>query len=441
MDKKEFLSTLEKKLSILNKNERDDIINEYKNTINEKVKNGQDEKDAIKDFGDIDELARELLDAYKIDPDFDKESSLLEDTEGLIKKGANKLADFTKNAYNRFKATNTDINLSLVFEILIKIFLLVLVLAVLRLPFILFEDLGNEIFDAIFSPVDDILSFIWQIFLMILYVVFCILIGIALFKKYFENAPVVEVKENKPVKQVKKEKTNHTTFGDVCLLIVKIWVILCVIVPLACLDAFALFGLIVSVIYLFKGINLYGLCILLTGCIILGTYLMKVLFNLIFIKKKVVFYPAIIGIILSVAGAVMFTDMLMNIDYKKVSDIPKNDLKEEVYTLDKNLIIGDHYYTNYTKKEDNTMEDNVIKISAHYNKEYYDLNINFHNEYSEDDNLYDYISIDLNGNDNFKKEYNRFLENLKNNKIYTYDEEVDVIITGNSNTLNKIKYE
>ena len=68
MKKKEFLSILEEKLEVLNKEEREDILNEYKDTISEKVKNGQTEEEAIKDFGDIDDLARELLSAYKINP-------------------------------------------------------------------------------------------------------------------------------------------------------------------------------------------------------------------------------------------------------------------------------------------------------------------------------------------------------------------------------------
>ena len=143
MNKKEFLSTLEKRLSILNEDERKDIIDEYKDTISEKVKNGQTEEEAIKDFGNIDELVKELLSAYKLDPDYEnKEKSsfdhILNESENAIKKGADKLAGFSKNLYHRFQNSNREINLSLIFEILIKIFLVVLALALLRLPFVLF---------------------------------------------------------------------------------------------------------------------------------------------------------------------------------------------------------------------------------------------------------------------------------------------------------------
>ena len=53
MNKEEFLQKLEKELSILNNKERQDIIEEYKDTIEEKVKHGQTEEDAVRDFGNI----------------------------------------------------------------------------------------------------------------------------------------------------------------------------------------------------------------------------------------------------------------------------------------------------------------------------------------------------------------------------------------------------
>jgi len=66
MNKKEFIRLLEEKLKILEENELKDIINEYKDTIDEKVKHGKSEEEAVSDFGDVDELTKEILKAYKI---------------------------------------------------------------------------------------------------------------------------------------------------------------------------------------------------------------------------------------------------------------------------------------------------------------------------------------------------------------------------------------
>ena len=94
MNKEEFLNKLERELSILNDKERQDIIGEYKDTIEEKVKHGQTEEEAVKDFGHLDELVSGILEASKINPKYNHKdegsfSKITEEGEKLIKKGAN----------------------------------------------------------------------------------------------------------------------------------------------------------------------------------------------------------------------------------------------------------------------------------------------------------------------------------------------------------------
>ena len=61
MTKEEFEKKLREKLNLLEEDEINDIVEEYLGYIEEKMQNGATEEDAIKDFGDIDELAKELL--------------------------------------------------------------------------------------------------------------------------------------------------------------------------------------------------------------------------------------------------------------------------------------------------------------------------------------------------------------------------------------------
>ncbi|ERJ11830.1 HAAS signaling domain-containing protein [Haloplasma contractile] len=72
MDKQTFLKTLENKLIILNENEREDILTEYSDVIDQKVKEGKSQVEAVKDFGNIKELVREIYDAYRISKDCDE---------------------------------------------------------------------------------------------------------------------------------------------------------------------------------------------------------------------------------------------------------------------------------------------------------------------------------------------------------------------------------
>ena len=70
MNKSSFISKLKKNLKILDENEVKDIVDEYSEIIDEKIKNGKTEEEAIKDFGDVNELCKEILKAYKINPKY-----------------------------------------------------------------------------------------------------------------------------------------------------------------------------------------------------------------------------------------------------------------------------------------------------------------------------------------------------------------------------------
>ena len=70
MNKTEFLTLLERRLIMLNNAERDDLISEYTQHIDMKVASGLSEEDAIADFGNPEELIKELLDVYHLNPNY-----------------------------------------------------------------------------------------------------------------------------------------------------------------------------------------------------------------------------------------------------------------------------------------------------------------------------------------------------------------------------------
>ena len=69
MLKKEFLDILNQKLSLVNDKEKEDILLEYGTYIDDKMASGVSEEEAVAGFGDVDELVKEILDAYKINTD------------------------------------------------------------------------------------------------------------------------------------------------------------------------------------------------------------------------------------------------------------------------------------------------------------------------------------------------------------------------------------
>ena len=72
MKREEFLKALEERLQVLNRQEREDIVSEYRQHIELRMESGLTEEEAIGDFGDLDELVAEILDAYSVNPDYGK---------------------------------------------------------------------------------------------------------------------------------------------------------------------------------------------------------------------------------------------------------------------------------------------------------------------------------------------------------------------------------
>ena len=106
MNKKTFLKKLKDRLSILDEKEVNDIISEYSDIMDEKVKNGVTVTDAINDFGDIDTLSAEILKAYKINSKYHEKKDIVNDFENIIKDTATKTSDFIKKIVGDIKENN-----------------------------------------------------------------------------------------------------------------------------------------------------------------------------------------------------------------------------------------------------------------------------------------------------------------------------------------------
>ena len=70
MDKNTFISQLRQALSVLQKDELEDIVNEYQQHIDMKMKSGLSQEEAIADFGSLEELTAEILGAYHVRADY-----------------------------------------------------------------------------------------------------------------------------------------------------------------------------------------------------------------------------------------------------------------------------------------------------------------------------------------------------------------------------------
>lgn len=92
MTKTEFLNLLEQRLMMLNDNERTDLLSEYEQHIEMKMQSGLSEEEAIADFGDPEELIRELLEAYHLNTEYQKNNQFASKMTYYIKSCANFLS-------------------------------------------------------------------------------------------------------------------------------------------------------------------------------------------------------------------------------------------------------------------------------------------------------------------------------------------------------------
>lgn len=473
MNKRDFIKELEKRLAILDEKEIKDIVNEYKDIIEEKVKNGKTEEEAVSEFGSIDELTSEILKAYKINPKYSNDNKdsfkeVKDNYEGWIKDTAKNLSQTTKGIYDSLKKSNNDISIELVFELIIKFIIMLIILAILRLPFAIINGLGESIFDMAFFPADTVFSMIWRLFTSVLYFGVCILVFIAMFKNYVNyNQSEYDVKEKKSVKPQKKEasnnknefvrenaevrsvKTNNTnnSINSVLTIIYRVFMVIIFLIPLWFIQLGLVIGLGVTIYYTCLGINIWGLIIVLAGLTIGAGWAINIFTQLTFKIEKVHFYPAFISILVICIGSLVFVGNILSFDYiDKAPETSKFKLqtKEKEFTLSTLApIISERYDTSY--EVDSDLNDNIIRVEFTYCQSLRSVNgvlLNYdalQNVYKLD--YFEYSTTNFNDFNDFKDSYNLFIDNLKDGKIYNYEKlgDISIKIFASEQTINQIK--
>lgn len=459
MNKKEFLNSLQKKLSILDEQEVKDIINEYEDIIDQKVKDGKTELEAVKEFGSIDELSSEILKTYKLNSKYTKENEPLKDTvdniEDGIKKMSHSLANFFKSLNN-----GNGLSVELIFELIIKFLILLVILAVLRLPFELLIGIGEGIFGIAYYPVDKILGGFWHIGITALYFVACALIFIALFKQYVSNDTVKnnKVKEEKTVnknKEIKQEtKKKETKVKDnskespllsIIEGLCKVFMVLVFIIPLWCVN----FGLVTALgvvsYFTIIGINIWGLIILLIGLILGFSWITSFFHSITFKTKRITVILLPISLLLTVVGSLAFASNILTFDYidenRKFNNIVYDKIEKES-EIEGNITISYFYGSDLEYNVNNEIENNKMKIEVVYPKDLMTIDNIFITRRYDDNSVYQIHTEDYsNGLTAFKKVYKTVISDLKKGKLYNYNPEayISVIVSANEETMKLIK--
>lgn len=179
MKKKEFLNKLEKKLTILNSNERKKVLKSYENKIDELIEKGKDEADAISSLESIDNIVKKVLASYSINTEYqDNNFSLSDFFSDLTKKAK----DFLTSIFNG--------SIEELLNFLLKILILFIFIVIFHIPFSLIRELVIHFLEFLPSVIKDSFIILWRIFVEFSYIIISALILFSNLKsdfKYFRK--------------------------------------------------------------------------------------------------------------------------------------------------------------------------------------------------------------------------------------------------------------
>lgn len=421
MNKQEFLNKLKSKISILKDNEIEDILNEYAGYIDEKVNDGKTEKEAVKELGNVNEIANDLLDAYKL-------KNTDSDSQNIIEKGVKWIADFVDIIVSNLK----DKSFSEILKFLLSIAVIFLVIVICKIPFIIIENAGVGILKR-FTNIGGFLSFIWTTIIEFCYLFIAIIAFVTIVKKEFfketiESSKISNDKTKKSNNIEKKESSIRQDnkprgFITNCIIIFLKFICFWMLI--------GVFGYLVGIsmtfalsIYLYiSTFKFIGIPILMLGLLLIGIAFASIGFNFIVNRKirwKKTFISIIISLVLLGSGIGLISISIANTTFKRVL---KTDTKEVVYKLDKDMVIED------LDKEKIIINDKEsdIRIVYKYNKDFVKIPKPSNNHFRIEDYSY---------SNNNKKVVKYILNGLKKDVIYYVDDDmVDYQIYVNKDTL------
>ena len=451
MNKEQFIEKLRKKLNILEKKELDDIIEEYEGYLEEKKSTGMSEEEAVKSLGDINEITRDLLEAYKINENYDKKET------NTIENFINGLVDGIESFIDSFQGrTFKDI-----LKMFIQILFLCLIIAICKIPFSIIKDIGSSLFSSFNSiiifgvDVFHILARLFEVIMDLLYAFIAIVFFLKIFKEkilgqvktekiedetddtFSDNKKKEKIYETKA--QIETKNIKNKDFFDICADIMLLFVKFFVFIFAIC-NAFYLIGisavLIIAIILMIKGVTYFGIILLLVALLIFGISFMELFIRFIFnFKPKYLRFliTIILSLVLGGAGIGLFATEIASSEFNKEFDDSSYKTVTDRVIFDEKTV--SHYYD---LEIDNSLKDEM-KIVYEYNSDYIDLEPEL--EKREIKTNYGYVLVyDPSYNSTWsKKTYNKLIDDLKNKAFYKYDDLVRIKVYVNEENYNKIK--
>ncbi len=291
MKKEKFLKTLREKLNVLESQEVEDIIEEYKDYIRQKQDDGMTEEEAIQDFGDVESLAKEILKAYKINENYNQKEET--ELEKNVKNISEKVLDFFQKLIDTIASKSGEE----IIQIIVKFILILIMIGLLKIPLYMLMHLGFTVFNLVPDFIGNIFSSIWRILFEFIFAVISIILLYYCTKKYIIDDNV-EVKRNtrksnrsnisearKPSRgkkqEINEEKVRDSNSGiHILSAIAKIFVAIVSFPFLVAMVGLCIaFGILIAL--MIKGIFFISVFLILFGLIMMTSSVIGFLFSII----------------------------------------------------------------------------------------------------------------------------------------------------------------
>lgn len=437
MNKEKFLEILRKKLSILEEEEIEENLEEYSNFIDEKVKKGATEEEAVKALGNPNTLAKDILSAYKV------KSNPKEDT-------LTNLVNSIVNIFNKIIYVFSKKSGSEIIRFIIEIVFIFIIIAICKIPFDIIESMGNHVFATFSMDTYHVLKNIWSFFLELIYFIFAILLFIKIFEsRYFDEEEVIktskkEKKENK-VSAKKNEKkveirpkNNNDYLSKAIILTLKVISVFFLIPAIFFIIGLS-FVLGLSLYLIVQKVFYIGAYLIIISLLVLGIIVAIFLANFIFDRKNhigTMLIISLVSLILLGTGTALFTVEIASTNFIYAESNENNKNEEYLFNMEDNLTILNRYLDNV--KIDNSLE-NKIKVVYSYNDKHLSLEA-YPTIINIDKNKLLDMSYHINEYKYNREFFKDIINNLKDKTVYVQSfDEVKITLYTSQDVLNKLK--
>ncbi len=192
MNQEEFIKKLKDKLDILTSEALNDEIKYFESEIEKQKDQNVSEEDIIKSFGNLENIEKQILKKHGINPE------KVMKNENFIYKKFEELFQVIHRVVDIMSKNDLKDNVKILFDL----FILIIFVCFIKIPFILIQNLGDSLLSYIDIPY---ISDIWGILIDLIYIIIALIIFMNIFTKWFKNLKTTKKLKTKELESVTLE--------------------------------------------------------------------------------------------------------------------------------------------------------------------------------------------------------------------------------------------